>query len=99
MTDLTPPPNGHTRWIAVAAILMLGAAFTGAYNFFGTFATKTEVATIREEQQRRTATVYAVPQRLEEFERAIELMRIDLKQLELTVAELRATILQARGGR
>ena len=100
MTDPTGRwSNGHTKWIAVGAVLMLGAAFTGAYNFFATFATKAEVSAIREEQQRRTSTVYSVPRRLDDFERAVELLRIDVKQLELGVAELRATILQARGGR
>jgi hypothetical protein len=89
--------NGHLRWIAVGVIMALGAAFTGAYNFFsGQFASKTEVSLIREEQQRRTSTVYAVPNRLDEFERKVELLRLDIKQLELAVAELRAVVLQRR---
>jgi hypothetical protein len=92
-----PRSNGHLRWIAVGVIMALGAAFTGAYNFFsGQFASKSEVSLIREEQQRRTSTVYAVPNRLDELDRKLEFLRLDIKQLELSVSELRVMILQRR---
>lgn len=94
--------NGNTKWIVVGVLLALGGAFTGLYNFFSDqFASqrdleqvRAEVRVIRDEQQRRTATVYEVPRRLDSFELKLDRLTGDVGDLQASVAELRAIVVQ-----
>lgn len=85
----TPELNGQFRWIVIGVVLALGGAFTGAYNFFSAqFASRAEVQLIREEQQRRTMPVYALPGRITDLERKLDQLSSDVIALQTGMVEL-----------